>query len=200
MELPPYRIPTLRSVVIHIWERAYMYIRKAGTIILTFTIIIWFLMSFPRSIKTDGTGTAMPNRQTDIGHTYAGQFGKLIEPTLKPLGFDWRIGVALTAGFAAKEVVVSTLATIYSIGAEDNEQHTRQSLQHALQRDPMMNRVKAYGLMLFILIYVPCVAFLSVMKRESGSMKWVALMVVYTITLAWTISFTFIRIASFAVQ
>lgn len=199
MELPPYRIPTFRSVVLHIWERAYMYFRKAGTIILTFSIIIWILMTFPRSETSAGFNSAHAGKKTDLSQTYAGKFGKFIEPVLKPLGFDWRIGVALTAGFAAKEVVVSTFATIYSIGG-DGEEKTQNNLKQALRNDPTMNPVKAYGLMLFILIYVPCIAVLGVLKREAGGFKWVVIMILYTITLAWLVSFSFITIASLFLQ
>ena len=126
-----------------------------------------------------------------LEYSFAGRFGKVIEPALKPLGFDWRIGVALTAGFAAKEVIVSTLGTVYSIGEEHVD--TTTGLKEELRNDPMFNPVRAYGLMLFILIYVPCVATLGVLRREAGSWKWVALMVGYTVSLAWVVSFVFIR-------
>ena len=195
MELPPYRIPTLRSILLHIWERAFMYLRKAGTIILAFSIIVWVLMTFPQAPPKTGAETPPGNSAPPISHTYAAQLGKLIEPALKPLGLDWRMGVALTAGFAAKEVIVSTLATIYKIG-ESDEQSVQNDLQNALRNDPLLNPVKAYGLMLFILIYVPCVAVLGVIKREAGGWKWIIIMVVYTTTLAWLVSFSFIKIAT----
>ncbi|MBN1294035.1 MAG: ferrous iron transport protein B [Candidatus Latescibacteria bacterium] len=196
MELPPYRIPTLRSILLHIWERAFMYIRKAGTIILSFSIIIWVLMTFPQAPQKAETDTLPINSIPPISHTYAAQFGKFIEPALKPLGFDWRMGVALIAGFAAKEVIVSTLATIYKVGDVD-DQTIESNLKNALRNDPLLNPVKAYALMLFILIYVPCIAVLGVIKREAGGWKWIVLMVVYTTTLAWLVSFSFIKIASF---
>lgn len=195
LELPPYRIPTLRSVLLHMWERTAMYIRKAGTIILGLSIVVWFAMSYPRT-NTDTAQESHPvSRQEVIKHTYAGKFGSLIEPALKPLGLDWRMGIALTAGFAAKEVIVSSMATIYSIddGSDDN-QHT--TLVQALRNDPSLNKINVYGLLLFILVYVPCMAVLSVLRREAGGIGWVALMIVYTITLAWLISFAFIQIAS----
>ena len=195
LELPPYRIPTLRSVLLHMWERTAMYIRKAGTIILGLSIIVWFAMSYPK-IDTDTAQESHPvSRQEVIKHTYAGKFGSLIEPALKPLGLDWRMGIALTAGFAAKEVIVSSMATIYSIDdGSDNNQHS--TLVQALRNDPSLNKINVYGLLLFILVYVPCMAVLSVLRREAGGIGWVALMIVYTITLAWLISFAFIQIAS----
>jgi ferrous iron transport protein B len=194
MELPPYRIPTLRSVVIHIWERAYLYVRKAGTIILGLSVLVWFLMSYPHQDSTRLSVSPPGQTVTSIEHTYAGKLGQIIEPVFKPLGFDWRIGVALTAGFAAKEVIVSTLGTVYSIGVK-NKGNSRETIQNALRSDPMFTPVKAYGLMLFILIYVPCIATLTILKREAGSWKWPAFMAVYTTALAWLISFMFTRLA-----
>jgi len=196
MELPPYRIPTPRSVLLHVWERAYMYLRKAGTVILTASIVVWFLVSFPRQPGNGGSDghAATAGSINNIEHTYAGRFGKAIEPALRPLGFDWRIGIALVTGFAAKEVIVSTFATIYSV--EERNDSGMRSLQNALRRDPAMNPVKAYALMLFILIYVPCIAVLATLRREAGGWKWVALMIMYTTSLAWLISFLFTKAAS----
>ncbi len=199
MELPPYRIPTVRSVLLHIWERAFMYIRKAGTTILIFSVLMWVLMTFPRMPDNTGAGedySASPSK-TELTSSYAGTLGRFIEPAIKPLGFDWRIGIALIAGFAAKEVVVSSLSTIYSISNDKADETTDMNLKQALRNDPMLNPVKAYGLMLFILIYVPCIAVLSVIKREAGGWKWVLLMIIYTSTIAWSVTFTFINIAKY---
>ena len=176
---------------LHIWERAYLYLKKAGTIILAASIIIWFLTSFPKHpVNTDIPGKPVfNNKRTQLEYSYAGKFGKIIEPVLKPLGFDWRIGLALTAGFVAKEVIVSTLGTIYSIG-EDNET-SELKLKRALRSDPSLNPIKAYELMLFILVYIPCITVLSILRREAGGWKWVGLMIIYTTSLAWLVSFTF---------
>ena len=116
---------------------------------------------------------------------------------MKPLGFDWKIGVALTAGFAAKEVVVSTFANIYAISYDEEVEETSMNLKTALREDPNMNPVKAYGLMLFILIYIPCMAVLGVLRREAGGWKWVILMIIYTTSIAWIVTFAFVKIASF---
>jgi len=197
MELPPYRIPTARSVLLHIWERAYLYMRKAGTVIMAASIVLWILVTFPRGPAVEsGMNSGSPAAATPgIGESYAGRFGRFIEPALKPLGFDWRIGVSLVTGFAAKEVIVSTLSTIYAVEGEDTGSGEG-SLRRALRDDPMMNPVKAYGFMLFILIYVPCIAVLGVLRREAGGWLWVALMIVYTIGLAWLASFAFISTAT----
>jgi ferrous iron transport protein B len=190
MELPPYRIPTARSVLLHLWERTSLYLRKAGTTILAFSILVWLLMSFPRG----GMHIMAGGGRADIGHTYAGRLGKLIEPALKPLGFDWRIGVALTAGFAAKEVIISTLGTIYALAPVHADSGVT-TLRESLRRDPALDPVKCYGLMLFILIYIPCAATVSVVSREAGGWKWAALLAAYTTALAWLVSFTFISVA-----
>jgi len=154
MELPPYRVPTPRSVLLHLWERAYLYLKKSGTVILAASIIMWFLVSYP---KNDTLDTSTPEgRRAQIEHSFAGQFGKAIEPALAPLGFDWRIGVALTTGFAAKEVVISTLATIYAVN--DTAGEGVGSLRSALKNDPAITPFRAFVLMIFILIYVPCIA------------------------------------------
>ena len=198
MELPPYRIPTIRSVVLHIWERAWMYLRKAGTIILTFSIIMWILVSFPKLPENYSLDhPSAPGVDSGLSYSYAGRLGKFIEPAMKPLGFDWKIGVALTAGFAAKEVVVSTFANIYAIRYDEEDEETSMNLKTALREDPNMNPVKAYGLMLFILIYIPCMAVLGVLRREAGGWKWVFLMIVYTTSVAWIVTFAFVKIASF---
>ena len=195
MELPPYRIPTPRSVLLHLWERAYMYVRKAGTVILAASIILWFMMSYPKISEEPTENGQSPVAQHGIEHTFAGRFGKLIEPALKPLGFDWRTGVALTSGIAAKEVIVSTMSNIYAIDESRDGANVSKSLVQALKDDPSMNPIQAYALMLFILIYVPCLAVLSVLKREAGGWGWVAAMVIYTLSVAWIVSFVFIKIA-----
>jgi len=198
MELPPYRIPTARSVLLHIWERAFLYLKKAGTTILAFSILVWLLMSFPRGEANVPSGGAGDGARTGIGRTYAGRLGKLIEPALRPLGFDWRIGVALTAGFAAKEIIISTLGTLYAL-APVNAGNGGATLRESLRSDPMLNPVKGYGLMLFILIYVPCAAAISVVRREAGGWRWAALLAVYTTALAWLVSFGFISAAKLVI-
>ncbi|MGL5513427.1 MAG: ferrous iron transport protein B, partial [Sporomusa sp.] len=121
-----------------------------------------------------------------IAGSYAGRLGKMIEPVIAPLGFDWKIGIALITGFAAKEVVVSTLGTIYSIGEADE---TSTTLKAMLLADPTFSPLVAYTLMVFVLIYVPCLAALAVIKRETNSWKWTAFVTVYTTALAWIVSF-----------
>jgi ferrous iron transport protein B len=212
MELPPYRMPTLRSLLLHTWERAWLYLRKAGTIILGISIVMWFLMSFPdrtsysndnvtaiqqadissspgeisnkeiENIKQDNKSAIAAERLKD---SFAGHIGRFIEPIIKPLGFDWRLGIALISGFAAKETVVSTMATIYGVSGEDKGS---ESLRQKLAGDPKYSKLKAYAFLAFILLYVPCMAAMAVFLRETRSWKELLFQLSYTTVLAWTIS------------
>ena len=187
MELPPYRMPTLKGVAIHVWERAWQYIKKAGTVILGFAIVMWFLISYPKPPPAELAGLSeMQAQAASMEYSVAGRVGKAVEPLLRPLGFDWRISIALLAGFGAKEVVVSTLGTVYSLGEEDEESST---LRAALQADPHLSPLVAYTLMIFVLIYVPCMAAMVVIWRESGSWRVAAFAIAYTCALAWIVSF-----------
>ena len=213
MELPPYRIPTLRSLVIHMWERSWLYLRKAGTIILGISIIMWFLMTFPVKDQFDrdydsqietaaqsyqsGRITAEEQKRIiasvegmkaseSIEYSFAGRIGKFIEPVISPLGLDWRLGIALFSGFAAKEVVVSTMGTIYGVGEVDEESS---SLRQKLSSDPEYSPLIAYAFLVFILLYMPCMAAMAVFLRESGSLRELLFQVGYTTALAWIMAF-----------
>lgn len=289
MELPPYRIPTIKSIVLHMWERSSLYLKKAGTIILAASILMWFLTNYPSEVEyskdydaltvqaeetytqqvredvlaplniedveqneqltalvseiqdvntefdeataeleedsaeyaeldaakteklqlietenpelyasaakyvelTSGLEeekTHLENEKTGekLERSYSGQLGKFVEPAIRPLGFDWRVGVSLVAGVTAKEVVLSTMGTIYSLGETDENS---KSLKHALAQDPNLNPLVAYSLMVFVLIYSPCLAALAVMKRETNSWKWPAFSLLYGTALAWVVTF-----------
>jgi ferrous iron transport protein B len=289
MELPPYRIPTMKSIMLHMWERSMLYLQKAGTIILAVSTIVWFLTNYPSEVnytkdydlvlsqvKTTfnskvtkeiahslnmgnisdntefqavvtqlkavedefaGQPESLPKRSTELlalenektarlrefealagqyfvpamkyvelkdqledefdklekekageklSQSYAGRVGKFIEPILAPLGFDWKIGVSLFAGFTAKEVLVSTLGTIYSVGAADE---TSTPLKVALAADPVFNPLVAYSLMVFVLIYSPCLATIATIKRETNSWRWALFSFAYSNILAWSIAF-----------
>lgn len=184
MELPPYRVPTLIGTLLHMWERGWCYVKKAGTVILAASVVMWALLTYPKPpADADLSG------QPAIAYTFAGRIGKAIEPALRPLGFDWKIAISLVSGLAAKEIVVSTLATTYFIEEHETAPGEGTALARALRADPVFNPLVAYTLMVFVLIYVPCVASMAVLWRESGSWKWLALAVTYTITLAWIVSF-----------
>lgn len=281
MEMPPYHLPTLRSILTHMWERSVLYLKKAGTLILAASILVWFATNYPKEVeyskdydqaktqteekyaaqidaevlrplgleklddnerlknavaalaaikapadkaadgeKATGAGEqkladlekAEPQlyplaakyfeldqqRKDETGKldkeqageklakSYAGGFGKAIEPVIRPLGFDWKIGVGLVSAVAAKEVLVSTLGTIYSVGeAEDDPT----ALQDALAADPVFNPLVAFTLMIFTLIYSPCLAALAVLRRETNSWKWTAFSFLYSTALAWVMAF-----------
>ena len=192
MELPPYRWPTLKGTAVHMWERGWMYVKKAGTTILAMSICMWFLLSHPM-LPPDPHLSAAQQAQARISHSYAGRIGRALEPALRPLGFDYRVGTALVAGLAAKEIVVSTLATVYSLGDSDEESA---ELCDALRRDPMFNPVVALTLMVFVLIYIPCASTIAAIYRETCSWKWTAFAVGYTCVLAWVVSFIVYRVGS----
>jgi ferrous iron transport protein B len=207
MELPPYRQPTVKSVVRHTWLKAKQYLQKMGGIILIASVIIWFLGYFPRhTASTDQMESMVAQakatgderqvtelmQQLKITHqedSYIGHIGKLIEPVLRPLGFDWRIGVSLLTGMAAKEVVVSTLGVLYS--GDEQSGDLPDKLQAATHPDgtPVFTPLIAFCLMLFVLIYFPCIATITAIKNESGSWKWGLFTILYTTSLAWAITF-----------
>ncbi|MGB9713060.1 MAG: ferrous iron transport protein B [Dissulfurimicrobium hydrothermale] len=202
MELPPYRMPTLKGVLIHMWERAWLYIKKAGTIILAISIVMWFLSSFPANPQLEETYKTMIEAAHDKNETralenelaekkleqsLAGRIGHAVAFFLQPIGLgDWKIGTALFAGFGAKEVVVATLGTLYSIGAGEEG---ADDLKTALQKDPFYSPLVAYTLMVFVLTYVPCMAAVAVVRRETNSWRWPLFMIGYELALAWVVSF-----------
>lgn len=284
MEMPPYHLPTLRSILTHMWERSVLYLKKAGTLILAASILVWFATNYPSEVeyskdydqaKTQleetfsalaaeevleplkiekpedndalaalvgiiaaihadqakaegGDKTAaeaattaklaeLEKTQTELypyamryyeleqekkdatdkldkeqageklANSYAGRLGKTIEPVIAPLGFDWKIGVGLVSAMAAKEVLVSTLGTIYSVGEVEDDSS---SLQEAMAADTAFSPLVAYTLMIFTLIYSPCLAALAVLRRETNSWKWTAFSFTYSTALAWFVAFS----------
>ena len=192
MELPPYRIPTGKSVFRHTWEKGRQYLQKMSGIILVCSIAIWFLGYFPNHNAYDSV-------QEQQEHSFIGYVGKTMEPVLEPLGFDWRMGVGIVAGVGAKELVVSTLGVMYAdeepvvaTGGEDSETDTR--LQRALVKTVSPAAALAY--MVFILLYFPCIATFVAIKNESGGWKWAIITAIYTILLAWVAAFITFRLAS----
>ncbi len=190
MELPPYRIPTGKSIFRHTWEKGKQYLQKMSGIILICSMAMWFLSYFPNH---DAYATVQEQQE----HSFIGYIGKTMEPVLEPLGFDWRMGVGIVAGVGAKELVVSTLGVMYA----DEEPVTEAAetlgdtrLQRALTGSVSPAAALAY--MVFILLYFPCIATFIAIGRESGSWKWAILTAVYTIALAWIGAFITFRIAS----
>jgi len=168
MELPPYRVPTLKSLAIHMWQRGWMYLRKAGTIILAISILLWFASSYPKPSDESLTGlNAEQIQQMKLEHSVIGRLGHIIEPVIKPLGFDWKIGTALIGATAAKEVFVTQIAIVYAVGSTDEETTTlRQRLR------THYSPLTGFCIMLFCLIYAPCVATVAMTKQETHSWRW----------------------------
>ena len=210
MELPPYRIPTAKSILRHTWEKGRQYLQKMSGIILVCSMIIWFLGYFPNH-------NAYESVKEQQEHSFIGYIGKSMEPVLKPLGFDWRMGVGIVSGVAAKELVVSTLGVMYAdeepvvttveesvaesgvvagaipeASSSESEADTR--LQRALLKSVTPAGALAY--MVFSLLYFPCIATFVAIKQEGGGWKWAILTAVYTIVLAWVAAFITFNLAS----
>lgn len=208
MELPPYRMPTLRGVVWHVWDKTWSYVRKAGTIILAVSILMWVITTFPKPrgieayttqaralVESQGSNLGRAEldarvsalvRQYQLEGSIAGKVGKFIEPVLAPLGFNWKIGIALLPGLSAKELVVSTLGVLYGapVDANDGSPSLRQSLRDA----PDWSARIGFALMMFILVMPPCFASLATIRAEAGN-KWLAFQVAYSLALAWFVAF-----------
>ena len=191
MELPPYRMPTAKAVLRHAWEKGKEYLKKMGTIILGASIIVWALSYYPTN----------EDRRVQAENSYMAQIGKAIEPAMRPCGFDWRQSVSLLAGVGAKEVVASTMAVVYATSSdeaamleEDFESEEGESRISELIRDNMTPR-SAMSMLLFILLYMPCVSTVVAIKNESGKWKWALFTVAYTIGLAWIVSTLFFQVS-----
>ncbi len=221
MELPPYRAPTLKSLLIHMWDRGQIFLRKMSGVILVGSILVWVLGSFPRGsdlprgevveraitsstqqtvlIVTESRRPIPPlapennprnpdqdNERARLEKSFLGRLGHLVRPIFAPLGFDWRTSVAVLTGFVAKEIVVSTLGVLYAAGADVTEQS--EALRRSL-RASGMTPLGAYTLMAFVLIYIPCLATVAVIRRETNSWKWTGFSIGYSLVLAWIVSF-----------
>lgn len=244
MELPPYRLPTLRSILTHTWERGWMYIKKAGTVILAISVILWAALTFPalteeqaapfeakiaaidgeiapleeqitalklqmegadeaakaglRTALDESTArrNALDEQKTEaenalasetVRNTWGGRIGQFIEPVFRPLGFDWRTDVALISGVAAKEAILSTMGTAYSIGETDPDEPD--SLSARLAADPGWSKTVALALMLFVLIYSPCFVTLVVLKNEAGGWRWLFFSMVFNTAVAYVVAY-----------
>ena len=243
MELPPYRLPTLRSILTHTWERGWMYIKKAGTVILAISVILWAALTFPAldsekaapfeakiaaleeqispleeqladvqkrlesadenakpalvqaSADLSARKSALEEEKSDVENalaseevknTFGGRIGQFVEPVFRPLGFDWRTDVALISGVAAKEAILSTMGTAYSIGETDPDEPD--SLSARLAADPGWSKTVALALMLFVLIYSPCFVTLVVLKNEAGGWKWLFFSMAFNTAVAYVVA------------
>ncbi|MFW5739399.1 MAG: ferrous iron transport protein B [Myxococcota bacterium] len=230
MELPPYRMPTLRGVASHMWHRSWSYVKKAGTFILAASVIIWVLLTFPRpdhlqpefdarvvTVKHEAndalanphlpadvrtrlknerdeaiTAIRAEERMQEAAYSIAGRAGRLLEPVMQPAGFDWKINVALFSGVAAKEVIISTMGIVYGIGEADADAESDElratPLKDRLRNDPSYSPLSVLALMVFVMVYVPCIATLAVTRKELGSIKWPAFMAGFTLIVAYVLA------------
>jgi ferrous iron transport protein B len=236
MELPPYRLPTFKGLLIHTWERTWQYIKKAGTVILGISIVLWAMMTFP-GLPDSKTQVFEDQRQAEIAavlpaiageleaadeetelsaeaqalqdklltidrreaeaalkHSVAGRMGTALESVSRLAGFDWRTNIALVGGFAAKEVVVSTLGTAYSLGEVDPEEN--ESLSNILANDPGWSPLVALSLIIFTIFYAPCFVAVVCIAKEAGSWKWGAFSMAFNTILAFVLSVMVFQIGS----
>ncbi|MDR1046891.1 MAG: ferrous iron transport protein B [Treponema sp.] len=217
MELPPYRAPTLRGLLWHVWEKTWQYVKKAGTVILASAILIWVITSFPRwepdgeeaaSVRAAYTAEHPASTEEEIAawletvnarqaleYSIAGRLGHFIEPVFRPLGFDWKIAVASVTGFAAKEVIVSTMGILYRVGTGETEES--EGLRDAIRKDSAMRPLTALVFMLFTLTIPPCFAAMATMKAEIG-VKWVGFEIAFLFLLGWILCFLVYQIGNLA--
>jgi ferrous iron transport protein B len=200
MELPPYRIPTLNATLRHMWERSEQYLKKIGGLILVAAILIWFLSYYPRAEYNNIENVEVVENLSGVDamahseNSYLGRIGKFCEPAMEPLGLDWRASVALLSGAAAKEIVVSTLGVLYSV--EDAESNSNSLSQHLIASGNY-SRAAALAMMIFVLLYFPCIATVSAIAQEAGGWKWALFSVVYNTLLAWVVAFAAYQIGGF---
>ncbi len=219
MELPPFRVPTLKTSLKHTWNKGSLYLKKMGGVILVASIIVWTLGYYPReAVYSQDYDTEITQSQDEeaivqleflkegerFEQSYIGRMGRYIEPVIQPLGFDWKMGVSLLTGFAAKEIVVSTMGVLYQAdaGADETSGTLMNKLKnHRLTRGPKKGEIAytplvAFSFMLFVLIYFPCVSTIAAINTESGSRKWAIFSMVYPTVLAWVLSFIVFQLGS----
>lgn len=188
LEMPPYHKPSLRTVVMTMLERAYLFLRRAGTVILSVSIVLWFLTSYPKP----PAGTP-PEAQ--MASSYAGHMGKAIEPAIKPLGFDWRVGVCLVSSFIAREVFVSSAGVMWGVGDKTADpDQVSASLKDKIKHDPFFTPLRAVSIMIYYVLAMQCLSTVAVVKRETNGWKWPLFMTGYMTALAWLASFMTYRV------
>jgi ferrous iron transport protein B len=194
LELPPYRMPVPRNVLLVMWERGSEFLKRAGTTIFALSIVLWFLLNYPRiDIARVEPGTS-PDRIAALQtqHSFAGQVGHFLEPAIAPLGFNWKTGIGLIGAMGAREVFVATMGTVYSVGDADEES---KPLRQAMREDkwpdgrPVWTTLAAVSLLVYFVLAMQCISTLAIVKRETGGWKWPIVMQVYMTAIAWTASF-----------
>jgi ferrous iron transport protein B len=218
MELPAYRFPTFRNIIFHMWEKTQHYLKKIGTVILVGVVIIWALEYFPLETENSAGYQAriesiqqqeLPPDEAEaliaeaelamesdrLFNSYIGRLGKVMQPIMSPLGFDWKMSIALLAGLPAKEIIISTMGVLYQSDVDESTVNLQQKLKDEvhtrgrLKGEKVFNTPSALAFLVFILIYFPCVGVVATIKNESGSWRWGIFSVVYTTSLAWIMAF-----------
>jgi ferrous iron transport protein B len=245
MELPPYKRPLLRVVLRHMWDRAWLFLKRAGTVILGINILLWFLATYPESaglqseyaarrqaierltnsaaVPADAQSVEQRLLQLEVGgakpedrpgivaqaldqldkehagdklrHSFAGRLGQFIEPLIKPLGFDWKIGIGIVSSFAAREVFVSTMSLVYNVGEADDSEESTQTLAQTLREQthpdgsPVYTTLVAVTLMVFYVFALQCVSTVAIVRRETNGWKWPVFQWLYMGVLAWVLAF-----------
>jgi ferrous iron transport protein B len=201
MELPPYRMPTAKVSFRHMWDKGQQYLKKMGGVILIAVILIWALEYFP--LSKPGTPP-----EEKLQNSFIGRFGKLVEPVIRPLGFDWKMGVSLITGAAAKEVVVSTMGVLYGSGHYHEGSNTatlpailrnEKYQQGSHVGEKIFTPLTGISFLLFVLVYMPCIAVVATVRKESGSWKWAIFLIIYTTALAWILSFAVYQVGALIV-
>ncbi len=186
LELPPYRAPSLKTIAIRMWERAGIFLRRAGTVILALSVLLWALAKFPEPSNHEAT------KAEALSGSIAGRMGHTLEPLIKPLGFDWKIGIGLIGSFAAREVFVSTMSTVYNVESdEDNTEPLRDIMRSETRDDgsPVFTPLVCVALMVFYVLAMQCISTVAIVRRETNSWRWPLFQVVYMTALAWIGSF-----------
>ena len=204
MELPPYKRPLLRVVARHMWDRSRLFLRRAGTVILGINILLWFLATYPRTengvMEKQIARNANPPSSAELAgeklrNSFAGRMGHFIEPAIAPLGFDWKMGIGIITSFAAREVFVSTMSTVYNVGSADESESGKQALAQTLRNQrrpdgsPLYTPLLAVTLMVFYVFALQCASTVAVVRRETNSWKWPAFQWLYMGALAWILAF-----------
>ncbi|MBI9018546.1 MAG: ferrous iron transport protein B [Phycisphaerae bacterium] len=192
MELPPYRIPTATAISLHVWQRAGQYIKKAGTVILAFSILMWVLLTFPRIPEQNIAGMDQKQaHQAQLQYSITGRIGKAVEPVVKPMGFDWKIGTAIVGAFPAKELFVTQMGIVFSLGETEAD-----SPELASELRSQYSPLTGFCIMLFCLISMPCMATVAVTKRETGSWGWAVFQLAGLTIIAWLVTTGVYQIAT----
>jgi len=201
MELPPYRFPSPRLLASQVARSAKAFLRRAGSIVFVASLIVWALLNFPKADLIEGASEAT-QAQANLEASFGAQIGKAIEPAIAPLGYDWKIGAGLVASFAAREIIVATLAQIYAVGDVEDFEGLRSALISDIDPrtgEPVFNLPVALSLLVFFVFALQCTSTIAVMARETGGWKWPMFALSYMLALAWGGAFVTYRISSYLI-